>query len=227
MKKIVLPVIGIFLLVLTVFSACKKTGVNQNLDPNNQKEVDFMSTKPGSYWRYGTADGEHYSRYATDKDSVVNGLNYSYYERKDDTTGSISSEFFGKNGIYHLTLVDMDVDGGGSYLEYAFWKDSANKGDSWNNVGSFNTPVVKNIQVLLESYQTDDHLTMSWGGNTFTDVVHVHSDAKATGLNMKIGTIDIWFVKGIGVIREEAHIDVSGFYSKDFTDSLLSYHVEK
>lgn len=226
MRKSVVHIAGIFVLLLIAFSACKKTGVNQNLNPDDQKPVDFMSTKKGSYWRYGTAEGEHYTRYATERDSVVNGLTYSYYERKDDTTGSLSSEFFGKNGIYHLTLVDMDVSGGGSYLEYAFWKDSAVKGDSWNNVGTFNTPVVKNIQVLLESYQTDDHMTMSWGGNTFTDVVHVHSDAKATGLNMKIGTLDIWFVKGLGVIREEANIDVSGFYTKSFTDSLLSYHIE-
>src|SRR6188768_4112027 len=162
MKKSFYSVLAFVGLCLFAFAACKKTGVNQNLDPKNQKPVDFMSTKKGSYWKYATAAGERFTRRAMEKDTVMNGLTFSYYQRSDDTTGSISSEFFGKNGIYHLTLVNMDVDGNdNNYLEYAFWKDSAQKGDSWNNVGTMHTDVVSNVNVLIESYQTDDHLTMT------------------------------------------------------------------
>lgn len=212
--------------MLAAGSSCKKEdGVNQNLNPNNQKPVDFMSTKVGSYWKYGARDGVAYTRYAREKDTMKNGLKYSYYERQDDSTGTLMPEFFGKNGEYHITLIDLD----GlqtTYLNYAFWKDSARKGDSWNNVGSVYHPLVGNQDILIESFQTDDGLTMSYGGNVFTNVVHVHSDAKASAFNIKVGTFDIWFIKGIGVIREEAHIDILGAYTLSHTDSLLSYHIE-
>lgn len=228
MKKNLVSILTLLGFCLLLVVACKKTGVNENLDPNNQKPVDFMSTKKGSYWKYATRAGERFTRRPMERDTVVNGLTYSYYERTDDTTNTISPEFFGKNGVYHLTLVNMDVNGSGdNYLEYAFWRDSAKKGDSWSNVGTMHTDVVSNVQVLIESYQTDDHLTMTIGPHTYTDVVHVHSDAKATALNVKLGTFDIWFVKGLGVIRQEADINAAGFYKQQYTDSLVDYHIEK
>jgi hypothetical protein len=69
---------------------------------------------------------------------------------------------------------------------------------------------------------------MSFGDSTYTNVVHVHSDAKATRpISLKVGTFDTWFVKGLGVIRAEANINIAGAYTQEHTDSLLSYHIEK
>jgi hypothetical protein len=213
-------------IALAAGSSCKKTGVNQNLNPDNQKPVDFMSTKNGSYWKYGTRDGVLYTRHARDMDTMKNGLKFSYYEREDDITGTISPEYFGKNGAYHFTLIDLDGSRT-SYLEYAFWKDSAKKGDTWNNVGSVTHELAGKVDLLVESTQSDDGLTLTFGGNTFTNVVHVHSDIKAINpISLRVGTFDIWFVKGLGVIREEANIDIAGFYTQTHTDSLLSYHIE-
>ena len=214
-------------MMLLAGSACKKSpGVNQNLNPDEQKPVDFMSTKNGSYWRYGARNGESYTRYARDKDTMKNNLKYSYYERQNDSTGSTFPEYFGKNGEYHFTLIDLDG-AQTTYLEYAFWKDSAKQGDTWNNTGQVFYQLVGNVAILIESTQSESGLTMTVGSNTFTNVVHVHSDAKASLLNLKVGTFDIWFVKGIGVIREEADINIAnGAYVQNHIDSLLSYHIE-
>jgi len=128
-------------MMLIAGSSCKKEGVNENLDPKNQKPVDFMSTKVGSYWKYGAQDGVAYTRYAREKDTMKNNLKYSYYERQDDSTGTIIPEFFGKNGEYHITLIDLD----GlqtTYLNYAFWKDSARKGDRILPDGGWLNPVL-------------------------------------------------------------------------------------
>ncbi len=210
---------------MLVGSSCKKKeGVNQNLNPDNQKPVDFMSTKAGSWWKYGSRDGKVYTRYAREKDTMKNGLKYSYYEAQDDSSGAITPEYFGKNGKYHFTLFDLDG-GQTTYLEYAFWKDSAQKGDAWDNTGSVYHPLVGNVAILIESNQAEDGLSMTIGGTTYTNVIHVHSDAKATAVNLKVGTFDTWFVKGIGMIREEANIDILGAYTNSHLDSLLSYHL--
>ena len=80
---------------LLAAGACKKEGVNTNLDPKDQKDVDFMSTKSGTYWKYGSRDGVNYTRYARGKDTVRNGKTFSYYERQD-TGGNLLPEYFGK-----------------------------------------------------------------------------------------------------------------------------------
>jgi hypothetical protein len=207
-------------------SSCKKSGVNQDLDPDNQKPVDFISTKKGSFWKYGSRNGVAYTRYAREQDTIKNGLTYSYYERQDDSTGTILPEYFGKNGGYHFTLVDLDGTRT-TYLEYAFWKDSAKTGDTWNNVGSVYHPLVNNVQILVESKQISDGQTMTFGGQTFYNVVHVHADAKASAFNLHVATFDMWFVKGLGILREEANVDVAGAYKQNHVDSLLSYHIAK
>ena len=215
-------------MLLLLGSACKKPdGVNQNLNPDNQRPVDFMSTKSGSYWRYGARDGKSYTRYAREKDTMKNNLKYSYYESQDDSSGALTPEYFGKNGVYHITLFDLDG-AQTSYLEYAFWKDSARKGDTWTNTGQVFYQLVGNVEVVIESTQSEDGLTMTVGSNTFSNVVYVLIDAKATLLNLKVATFDIWFVKGIGVIREEANVDIaSGAFTQNHIDSLLSYHIEQ
>lgn len=206
-------------------SSCRKEGVNQNLDPNAQKTYDFMSVKSGSYWKYGSRSGIAYTRYARSRDSIKNGLTYSYFERTD-SIGNVLPEYFGKNNQYYITLIDMDG-GQTTYLPYVFWKDSATKGTTWDNTGKVYYALTGDVDVLIESSQAEDGLTMVIGSKTYNNVVHVHSDLKVTLLNTKVGTVDIWFVKGLGMLREEFNVDIFGAYKQSHTDSLLDYHIEE
>jgi len=210
--------------LLLIMASCKKQGINQNLDPNNQKPYDFMSTKSGSYWRYGSREGVPYTRYARNMDTVKNGLKYSYYEQQEDTVGGFTPEYFGKNGPLYITLIDLDGNKD-NYMEYVFWKEDAVQGDSWTNTGSASYPGLGNVSLLTSSNETEAGITMKIDTATYTNVVHVHSDIKGGAFNFKVGTLDFWFVKNLGVIREEAHINVLNAYKLDHTDSLISYHI--
>jgi len=203
--------------------SCKKDGVNQNLDPADQKTFDLMPSTLGSYWTYGSRDSVTYTRYSRGRDSAVNGKTYSYYERQD-AGGNLLPEYFGKNNGYYTMLIDLD----GSmtnYLEYVLWKDSSSLNAQWNNTGEITAPTVGKIAILIESQEVENGLTMRWGGKTYTNVVHVHSDGKVTALNLKVATFDFWFVKGLGVIRQETDVNVAGFYQINHVDSLIDYHL--
>jgi hypothetical protein len=220
---------GLFL----VFSACVKHGINENLDPNNQKPYDFMSTRSGSYWHYGSREGISYRRFARNMDSVKNGLKFSYYERQEDTgAGLLTPEYFGKNGTYYVTLLDLENNGSvptpdNKYLEYVFWIDDAKQGTSWQNTGMVYHPSVGDVKLYTSSKEMSDNDTLMLDTTRYTGVVHVHSDIRTVTLNTRIGTLDMWFIKNIGVLKEEAHINILGAYVQDHTDSLIDYHIEK
>lgn len=216
-------------LALTVLLiACKKKdGDNVNLDPSNQQWYDFMSSQNGSYWRYASRDGLLWNRYAREMDTMVLGKKYRYYERKDDASGGYDPEYFGKNNSLYLTLIDLDGSRS-NYIDYVYWRDGAKKGDTYRNTGDVNSPVGK-VQIEIETYVADDNLTLTHGNLVFQNVIHAHSDIKGTaGIllpNVKVGTLDVWFVKGIGIIREEANIDIMGQYKQRHIDSLIEYKI--
>lgn len=213
----------LFVLSFGVLSCSKNDGENQQLDPDAQTKFDFMSTKEGSYWQYGGRDGVTFTRYARNKDTVKFGLKYSYYQRRDDNAQSFQPEYFGRNGDAYITLIDLDGEET-SYINYIYWKDGAGKGASWENTGKIASPIGE-IVTRVSSNVAENQLTMTIGSKTYTGVVHVHSDLKATAANVGVGTVDIWFAKNTGIIREEADINILGQYTMKHTDSLINYFI--
>lgn len=218
----------IFLLVIAFVAGCKpKDGDNVDLDPNNQQWYDFMSSKNGSYWRYGSRDGILWTRHARQMDTMMLGKKYRYYERRDDGSSGYDPEYFGKNNNLYLTLIDLDGSRS-NYVDYVYYRDSAKKSDAFTNTGQVNSPL-GTVNIKIESYVADDNLTLTYGANTYTKVLHVHSNitgSVALLQNVSIGTLDIWFRKGLGIIREEADIDILGQYQQHYIDSLIDYHIE-
>ncbi len=215
--------------VFSCFVACKKIqGDNQGLIAANQQANDFMSTKKGSYWTYGAPDGTVFTRTATGKDSIKLGLTYSYYERKQVGADSTFPDYFGKNSIKYITLVDLTGDKT-QYVNFILIEDSAKVGDNWNSTETINYSGA-NINVAIQSSVQSVGGTLVFGSTTYTNVVQVHSDLKAkltlSPAYTNCGSLNIWFVKGIGIIKEDADISILGFFSKQYNDSLLSYHIE-
>lgn len=208
------------------FTACKKDkGVNEGIDPNNQQEYDFTSSKEGSYWKIGMRGEGIGTRYATGRDSVKDGFNYAYYERQEEGSEHITPEFFGKNDGYYYTLIDLDGTET-NYVAYAFYKDSAVLGDSWANTANITAPVVGSVNVRTESEVVETGLTMNWNGNTFEDVVHVRTKLLGKVVAwVDVGKVDVWFVRNIGVIREQADINIMSFYTRNYVDSVVNYHL--
>lgn len=221
------------LCLLTFVIACKKKdGANKHLDPNQQEVSNYMSTKPGSWWLFGARNGDVTQRIATGKDSVKNGLLFSYFEKMDTTSESnaITPEYFGKNGINYVSLFDMDG-GKTNYITLVFLQDDKTE---WENTDDYNYQGTKvNLWVKSKIEFADGTLTL--GGKTYDKVTKVHHELKGKIQLMPnyidAGTLDVWFAKGIGIIMEDVNVKITvlgnTYAEKKHTDSLLSYHIEE
>jgi hypothetical protein len=220
-KQVLLAAIVLSILIT---SSCKKLeGDNQNLDVSNQSVFDLMSTKSGSWWMYGNRNDTVFIRYATGKDTTKLGLKYSFYTRRDTITTTTSPEFFGKNEGKYLTLVDLDGKET-NYINYVFWYEGKT---SWTNDGEYNSgTILGKVIVTISSSLVQTGLTITQNGKTYTNVYHVHSTLKAGALNIDLGTLDIWFSKNIGIIRNEADLNALGLYRNKYTDSLINYYIK-
>lgn len=220
----------LFIAVVSLFSCKKKDGANQNLDPNKQEEAsNYMSTKEGSWWLFGSRDGDVTKRIATGLDSIKNNLQFSYFEKIDTNTSYITPEYFGKNENKYVSLYDMD----GSqtnYVTLVFLMDSAVAGTSWTNTQDYTYQGIKtNLYVESNVDFTDGTLTL--GDTTYTQVTKVHNNLKlklaASVAYSSVGRMDMWFAKGVGIIMEDVDVNILSTITKKYTDSLLEYHIEE
>ena len=216
-------------LLVFVVSCKKKDGANQNLDPNKQDSTNYMSTKVGSWWLFGARNGEVTKRMATGRDSMKNGLRFSYFERMDTTSdyNTITPEYFGKNENKYLSLFDFDG-GGTNYATLVFLMDDVNAGSSWTNTQDYTYGSYK-LNLYVESNVEFVDGTLTLGNTTYTGVTKVHNKLKGKlqlqAGYLDAGKLDIWFAKGIGVIKQDVDINILSFATKKHTDSLLDYHI--
>lgn len=228
------PYLLILLFALFVGACTKKNGENKNLDPNKAQAFDIMSTKKGSWWLYAADDGSVFYRYATGRDTLKESLWYKYFYRID-TTSRLKEElpeFFGKNDGKYLSLIDVD----GTYryfITYVILKEGAYQGQKWENterrkIQGFNL----DMYIASEVISVNDVLELN--GHRYDSVIHVYNDLKAklvgTPLYTDCGDLDVWFRKGIGIIKEDGKIDIApvgvSLLSKSYKDYLLEYHIE-
>ncbi|MBS1783771.1 MAG: hypothetical protein JSS78_11960 [Bacteroidetes bacterium] len=188
-----------------------------------------MTNEVGSWWIYGGSDSSVSRRIATGRDSTVKGFFFSYYERKDTTsaTGYITPEFYGKNKNSYVTLIDMDGSMT-SYITVIFFKDSVGIGEEWSNQDKYAYQIF-NFDIKINSKIVDTGGVMTINGHTYTGIYHTLNSVQgkltfSTDYS-DLGTIKVWFVKGIGIIKQDMNISIAGVYSKIYRDSLLAYHL--
>lgn len=210
-----------------LFAACKK-GDNEKLTGENETVAEFMSTKEGSWWTYGSNEGTVTTRRATGRDSFKMERTYNYYETTDTNSKYVTPEYFGKNGTSYLMLVDLD----GTHTKYmnvVVQKENALTGEKWENTGSISYSGIK-FDLLTKGEVMSTGGSMVINGTTYTNVTQIKSDLKAkifgTPVYSDCGDATMWFSKGVGIIKSDFNISISSFYSRKYTDSLLSYHIE-
>jgi len=222
-----------YLLSCTVLLvACKKEiGENQKLDPKDQRKYDLMTNEIGSWWLYGGSDSSVSIRSATGRDSTVKSLFFSYYERIDTTSAmkDIIPEFFGKNKNSYVTLIDID----GKYEQFVtviFFKDSVGPGESWVNTDKYKYASMNlTFDIKVESKLVDTGGVMTINGHTYTGIMRVYNNLTGKpnfSTNFTpVGTLEVWFVKGVGIIKQDLNVDILGQLKKTYRDSLLDYHL--
>lgn len=228
MKKYILYFVALVALPCITLTACKK-GDNEKLDGDNDPISDFMSTKEGSWWMYGSNEGTVTIRRATGKDSTMLERVYNYYETTDTASQYVNPEYFGKNQDKFLMLVDMDLNGNKqNYINVVVQKDNPTVGDSWSNTGSL-TYAGMPFDLLTEGEIKSIGGTMVLNGATYTEVTEIENQLKFKPklhpVYAKCGTARMWFAKGIGIIKSDFDISIGSLYSRQYTDSLLSYHL--
>lgn len=224
----------VVILVILLTGCTKKNGENKNLDIKNSQTFDIMSTKKGSWWLYRADDGSVFYRYATGRDTVKESLLYKYYYRIDTTSRLREElpEFFGKNDGKYISLIDLD----GTYryfITYVILKDSSYRGQKWDNTERRRIQGF-NLDMLIESEVKSVSDVLVLNGRTYDSVIHVYNNLKAklvgTPLYTDCGDLDVWFRKGVGIVKEDGKIDISpagvSALSKNYGDYLLDYHIE-
>lgn len=230
MRKL-FKIVLIFAGICMVLPACKK-GDNQKLLDENEPVSSIMSTKAGSWWLYGSNESIVTRRVATGRDSFMLERNYDYYETTDTTTGHITPEYFGKNGNNYIMLVDLDGSES-DYINVIVQKEDPQVGDEWSNTANKTYSGIP-FNVLTEGKIVSTGGVMTINGTTYTDVTEAKNTLKvkpALALSyINCGSIVMWFSKGVGVIKTDFDIKIDiafiTAYSRHYTDSLLSYHIE-
>ena len=227
MKVIFNSIIAVFIFSFLISSCKKKDGDNTKIKDPNEAVTGYMSTKSGSWWMYASRDGVVIKRNATGRDSMKMGFVYNYYITVDTNTLGETPEYFAKNGDKYTMLIDMD----GSQTNYIMGivqKDSSVVGDSWTNTKSMTYSGLP-VDLLIEGEVTGINQTMTINGNTFKNVTEVKNILKAkTAVTpyVNCGFVNMWFSKGVGVIKTDFNIDVMSIYTRKYVDSLVSYHIE-
>lgn len=229
MKKVSLSLVALFSFALLISSCKKKPGENEKMEGENESVVGYMSTKEGSWWLYASSDGTVTNRKATAKDSTMLGRKYDYYETTDTTSKFVTPEYFGKNGAYFFMLVDLDGTQT-NYLPVVVNKDSIKLGDTWDNT----TDLVyagMTFNLLAEGEVTGVGQTLTINGKEYTDVVEINNKLKGrqailAPVYVNCGTAKLWFKKGVGIVKSDFNISVLSVFTKQYSDSLIDYHIQ-
>jgi len=214
---------------MLLFAASCKKGDNHKLDPDDQVPVDYMSTQPGSWWLYASnEDDVVYRRMATGLDSVKDGFTYNYYESYDTVYQRTTPEYFGKNGDKFLMLIDL-FDDQQQYVTVVLSKDDPVVGDNWINTESFTYSGIA-LAAKFECEVVATGLSMTINGKHYNNIVQLKNELKArpsiSPIFANCGTVMIWYSKGIGIIKRNFDINILSLYKRQYTDSLIDYHIE-
>lgn len=222
--------LAIAIITTLTIGACEKKKGDNKVDDNNTTVEDFMSTKVGSYWWYHTNEGNVNYVEATGKDSVVNGAKYDYYTAKDTNANYwVTATYYAKNGNNYINLIDLD----GSqknYVPVIIFVDSAKVGDSWTNTHSM-TYQGANVDLLIEGEVIAVGATEIIDGKTYNNVTKVRSKLQGRSIPLipayaDCGFAEMWFQKGVGVLKKDIDLKIFMFYSRKFQEWIVDYHIE-
>lgn len=217
---------------IALTSCKKKTGENEKLDPNKHATVaEYMSTKPGSYWIYKSNEGNIHKRTATGLQETVNNKLYDLYITVD-TTSAMKEEiktYFAKNENRYLTLIDIDGKQE-NYVEAIVYKDDAKVDDEWLNTGKVKISGF-NLDVEIYSEVIDINATKEINGVVYDSVFVTKNKLKARQVPLvpsfvNVGTVEMWFKKGVGILGSDFDISVMSFYTRKYNDGIVTYHIE-
>lgn len=230
MRKLSLLALGISL----IFASCsKKTeGTNQNLDPDKNTTVtEYMSTNPESWWQFRMEENntvKETTRRPTGNKATIDGFEYDLYHSIDSSTMYITNEYFAKNENYYLTLIDLDGSQS-NYVKAIVYKDDGKLGDTWTSTHQMPYSGM-NIDIEITSTISGINETKQLHGKSYDSVFVTSSTLRAkSGLIpwTNCGTVEMWFRRGIGILKTDFNISILSLYNRQTKVELLNYQIVK
>lgn len=219
-------------LALASFNSCKDKKKPDNIidDPIPASIDNYLPATAGSWWLYNSTDGNQYKRVATGTDSVKAGLTFEYFTFTNQTSLNQDPEYFnrfdGKNYFTLLTFDSSTTDA--TYIKLLIMKDDPYVGMEWLNEGvtssDFGEVTMRascKIESTTDIVETDD--------STFTNAIRMKATLEgrtATIPTVPCGTITFWFVKRIGIVKQDYNIGLPlGLYTNRHIEVLKASHI--
>lgn len=225
--KSILSLSGLSLMVLLILGSCTSCKKKKPIDPTNEGISTFLPTNVNNWWLYEASDGTVFKRYYTGRDTVVDGFNYNLFEQIDVNRGTIVKEFYAKFEGNYYALLQLD-NSGTRYVKAIVLNENPQVGDTWTSTGSFTYGVAIPTKVEGEVISTTGTYTIN---NTVVDSVVEVKSILSGKLNMvtwtNCGTVIMKFRRGLGIISENYDFNVGGFFTKQYSNHITDYYVQR
>lgn len=207
-------------LSLILFSCSKDKSVEKNSQGNN---TSFQPTTAGSTWSYqdNINSNGNFTLYATGQDTAVNGINYSVFADKPDSTSQVYATLFGQsqNDYYALGFVTTF---GNTALLYLI---DTTVNSTWKQDITLNVPNYGQVNAELDFTLAQTGISYTVNGKTYPNAAHVSLLVKAqvAGQLIPAGvTGDLYFARGVGILS--AVVEQGSSKVEDV--SLVSYSIK-
>ncbi|MCO6496150.1 MAG: hypothetical protein J5I50_00670 [Chitinophagaceae bacterium] len=199
-----------FLLLLTVFSSCKK---DTQKDNEPKPEVIYQNIKAGSTWTYSRLDNSdpanpntsQFTITSTNRDTSINGRTYHIY---DYSFGG--HQYLSKLGTDYMRFDTLPA-GLSNSIELLYLKDKSLVGTTWTQ--DFNVQVpdfpLGTVPITLQ-YEILDIGPRTVNGKTYSDVIHVKTTIASNQLPVQNFTnnIDSYYAPNVGLIENTTVMNI-------------------
>ncbi|MGH2642827.1 MAG: hypothetical protein ACRDE2_02670 [Chitinophagaceae bacterium] len=214
-------ILAIALTSLVLFSCSKDNSVEKNSQGNN---TSFQPTTIGSTWNYqdNINSNGNFTLTATGQDTTVNGMNFSVFADKPDSTPQVYATLFGQSQNDYYTLGFVTAFGNNALL---YLKDTTVNA-TWSQDVPISVPQIGQTTAELDFTLAQSGISYTLNGKTYPNVAHVTLLVKiqvpGLGLTDAGVTGDIYFARGVGILS--AVVQQNGSKVEDV--SLVSYTIK-
>lgn len=207
--KTVIP----FVLIIILFSACKKDDSNPTVNPSGDV---YINTSDGSSWTYQQTDAtgpnpntSNYTVTSSPNDTTINSRKYHIYNYSYG-----GAEYLSNSGSEYYQYDSIPVSGG-IKIDRLYLKDNIAVGTSWNQ--NFNLtipgfPLPVSLVVTNKIVEKGGSRTVN--GTEYKDVIHVSTSLSSALIPASSFTsaIDSYYAPKVGLIENtsQIHLDYSG-----------------
>jgi hypothetical protein len=203
-------------LACLVFSCSKDKSYEPDKD-KPLKDSTFQPVSAGSSWHYlDTLQGD-FTLTSTDRDTLIDGVNFHIFDSKPDTSSTVTAAYFGKQGIsYYGRGIVAEL----SDISLLYLKDTT-VNSSWSQTVQVTVPVLGAISATVTSKLTEANVTRTVRGKAYSNVSHVSfSVGIRSPLPVTYAQGDWYAARGVGLL--EMHIlsqgsVVGSLYLTDYT----------